>query len=169
LIYKNLIRIGAIKMKYYSELTKQLYETEKEAIAAEKKLEAEKAEAAKKASAKKAEANKVEEAFKARNAARREYNTKVMDARKAYNTALVEAKKAFDAAINNATSAKDKAEEVYNSALKEFTDKHPEGYHMTLKDGDNVITLSRASDKQYEKISKEYNDFIDTFVKFFNF
>lgn len=155
-------------MKFYSELTKQLYETEEEAIAAEKKLEAEKAEAAKKASAKKADANKVEEAFKARNAARREYNTKVMDARKAYNTALVEAKKAFDAAINDATSAKDKAEEVYNSALKEFTDKHPEGYHMTLKDGDNVITLSRASDKQYEKISKEYNDFIDTFVKFFN-
>lgn len=156
-------------MKYYSELTKQLYETEKEAIAAEKKLEAEKAEAAKKASAKKAEANKVEEAFKARNAARREYNTKVMDARKAYNTALVEAKKAFDAAINDATATKDKAEEVYNSALKEFTDKHPEGYHMTLKDGDNVTTLSRTSDKQLEKVSKEYNDFIDTFVKFFNF
>jgi chromatin segregation and condensation protein Rec8/ScpA/Scc1 (kleisin family) len=156
-------------MKYYSELTKQLYETEKEAIAAEKKLEAEKAEAAKKASAKKAEANKVEEAFKARNVARREYNTKVMDARKAYNTALLEAKKAFDAAINDATAVKDKAEEVYNSALKEFTDKHPEGYHMTLKDGDNVITLSRSSDKQLEKVSKEYNDFIDTFVKFFNF
>lgn len=155
-------------MKYYSELTKQLYETEKEAIAAEKKLEAEKAEAAKKASAKKAEANKVEEAFKARNVARREYNTKVMDARKAYNTALLEAKKAFDAAINDATAVKDKAEEVYNSALKEFTDKHPEGYHMTLKDGDNVITLSRSSDKQLEKVSKEYNDFIDTFVKFFN-
>jgi hypothetical protein len=156
-------------MKYYSELTKQLYETEKEAIAAEKKLEAEKAEAAKKASAKKAEANKVEEAFKARNVARREYNTKVMDARKAYNTALLEAKKAFDTVINDATAAKDKAEEVYNSALKEFTDKHPEGYHMTLKDGDNVITLSRSSDKQLEKVSKEYNDFIDTFVKFFNF
>jgi chromatin segregation and condensation protein Rec8/ScpA/Scc1 (kleisin family) len=156
-------------MKYYSELTKQLYETEKEAIAAEKKLEAEKAEAAKKASAKKAEANKVEEAFKARNVARREYNTKVMDARKAYNTALLEAKKAFDTAINDATAVKDKAEEVYNSALKEFTDKHPEGYHMTLKDGDNVITLSRSSDKQLEKVSKEYNDFIDTFVKFFNF
>jgi hypothetical protein len=156
-------------MKYYSELTKQLYETEKEAIAAEKKLEAEKAEAAKKASAKKAEANKVEEAFKARNVARREYNTKVMDARKAYNTALLEAKKAFDTAINDATAAKDKAEEVYNSALKEFTDKHPEGYHMTLKDGDNVITLSRSSDKQLEKVSKEYNDFIDTLVKFFNF
>lgn len=156
-------------MKYYSELTKQLYETEKEAIAAEKKLEAEKAEAAKKASAKKAEANKVEEAFKARNAARREYNSKVIDARKAYNTALVEAKKAFDAAINDATATKDKAEEVYNSALKEFTDKHPEGYHMTLKDGDNVTTLSRSSDKQLEKVSKEYNDFIDTFVKFFNF
>ena len=156
-------------MKFYSEKLNKLFDTEKDLVVAEKELadkEAAKADAAK---AKKADALKVEDAFKARNAARREYNSKVMDARKAYNTALVEAKKAFDAAINDATATKDKAEEVYNSALKEFTDKHPEGYHMTLKDGDNVITLSRASDKQYEKISKEYNDFIDTFVKFFNF
>ena len=155
-------------MKFYSEKLNKLFDTEKEAIEAEKKLEAEKAEAAKKASAKKAEANKVEEAFKARNAARREYNTKVMDARKAYNTALVEAKKAFDAAINDATATKDKAEEVYNSALKEFTDKH-QTYHMTLKDGDNVMTISNQSDKDYESISKEYNNLIDTLVKFFNF
>ena len=156
-------------MKFYSEKLNKLFDTEKDLVVAEKELadkEAAKADAAK---AKKADALKVEDAFKARNAARREYNSKVMDARKAYNTALVEAKKAFDAAINDATVTKDKAEEVYNSALKEFTDKHPEGYHMTLKDGDNVITLSRANDKQYEKISKEYNDFIDTFVKFFNF
>lgn len=156
-------------MKFYSEKLNKLFDTEKDLVVAEKELadkEAAKADAAK---AKKADALKVEDAFKARNAARREYNSKVMDARKAYNTALVEAKKAFDAAINDATATKDKAEEVYNSALKEFTDKHPEGYHMTLKDGDNVITLSRSSDKQLEKVSKEYNDFIDTFVKFFNF
>ncbi len=151
-------------MKYYSELTKQLYETEKEAIAAEKKLEAEKAEAAKKASAKKAEANKVEEAFKARNAARREYNTKVMDARKAYNTALVEAKKAFNDAVTEATNAKDKAEETYNTALKEFTDKHPEGFHITLKDGDNVMTVSNSSDRSTDRMDADFNSLIDSIL-----
>ena len=155
-------------MKYYSEKLNKLFDTEKDLKAAEKEVADKEAKKAELAQAKKADAAKVEDAFKARNAARREYNTKVMDARKAYNTALVEAKKAFDDAIAEATNAKDKAEEVYNVALKEFTDKH-ESYHMTLKDGDNVMTLSRESDKQLEKISKEYNDFIDTFVKFFNF
>ena len=156
-------------MKYYSEKLNKLIDTEKDLKAAEKELADKEAKKAELAQAKKADAAKVEEAFKARNAARREYNSKVMDARKAYNVALLEAKKAFEDAITEATNAKDKAEEAYNAALKEFTDKHPEGYHMTLKDGDNVITLSRTNDKSYEKISKEYNDFIDTFVKFFNF
>ena len=156
-------------MKYYSEKLNKLFDTEKDLKAAEKELADKEAKKAELAQAKKADAAKVEEAFKVRNAARREYNSKVMDARKAYNVALLEAKKAFEDAITEATNAKDKAEEAYNTALKEFTDKHPEGYHMTLKDGDNVITLSRTSDKSYEKISKEYNDFIDTFVKFFNF
>ena len=156
-------------MKYYSEKLNKLFDTEKDLKAAEKEVADKETKKAELAQAKKADAAKVEEAFKARNAARREYNTKVMDARKAYNSALLEAKKAFEDAITEATNAKDKAEEIYNVALKEFTDKHPEGYHMTLKDGDNVTTLSRSSDKSYEKISKEYNDFIDTFVKFFNF
>ena len=156
-------------MKYYSEKLNKLFDTEKDLKAAEKELADKEAKKAELAKAKKADATKVEEAFKARNAARREYNTKVMDARKAYNNALLEAKKAFEKEITEATAVKDKAEVEYNTALKEFTDKHPEGYHMTLKDGDNVTTLSRTSDKSYEKISKEYNDFIDTFVKFFNF
>ena len=155
-------------MKYYSEKLNKLFDTEKDLKAAEKELADKEAKKAELAKSKKADAAKVEETFKARNAARREYNTKVMDARKAYNSALLEAKKAFDDVITEATAAKDKAEVEYNAALKEFTDKH-DSYHMTLKDGDNVMTLSRESDKQLEKISKEYNDFIDTFVKFFNF
>jgi DNA repair exonuclease SbcCD ATPase subunit len=151
-------------MKYYSELTKKLYETEEAAKEAEKELEAAKARSAELAKAKKQDATKVEEAFKARNAARREYNTKVMDARKAYNTALVEAKKAFNDAIAEATNAKDKAEEAYNTALTDFTSKHPEGYHMTLKDGDNVMTISNSSDKHFERMDKEFNSLIDSLL-----
>lgn len=151
-------------MKYYSEKLNKLFETEKELLVAEKEVaeaEAKKAELAKN---KKADANKVEDAFKARNAARREYNTKVMDARKVYNTALAEAKKAFNEALNEAASAKDKAEETYNAALKEFTDKHPEGYHMTLKDGDNVMTISNSSDKQFERTNSDFNNLIDSIL-----
>ena len=154
-------------MKYYSDVTKKLYNTEDELKAAEKVVAEEEEKKAAIAKSKKADAVKVEDAFKARNAARRDYNTKVVEARKAYNTALVEAKKAFDAAIVEATTAKDKAEEAYNAALKEFTDKH-ESYHMTLKDGDNVMTISSASDKTYENISKEYNNLIDTILNIWN-
>lgn len=156
-------------MKFYSEKLNKLFDTEKELVSAEKILEEEKAKKQRAAEEKRAEAKTVEDAFKARNAARREYNSKVMDARKAYNTALVEAKKVFNDAITSATVEKDKAETAYNTALKDFTTKHPEGYHMTLKDGDNVMTISNQSDKGYESISKDYNDFIDTIVKFFNF
>lgn len=150
-------------MKYYSDLTKQLYETEEEALAAEKKLEAEKAEVAKKASTKKAEAKVVEDAFKARNAARREYNTKLVEARKVYNDAIIAAKKSFNETLTTATDAKDKAEEAYNTALKEFTAKY-ESYHMTLKDGDNVVTISNASDKNFETMGKEFNSFLDSLL-----
>lgn len=150
-------------MKYYSELTKQLYETEEAAKKAERDLEATKAKNAELAKAKKQEANKVEEAFKARNAARREYNTKLVEARKIYNDAIIAAKKAFNETLTTATDAKDKAEEAYNTALKEFTAKY-ESYHMTLKDGDNVVTISNASDKNFETMGKEFNSFLDSLL-----
>ena len=153
-------------MKYYSELTKKIYDTEKELIAAEKAIkeaEAKKAEAAKN---KKADAAKVEDAFKVRNAARRAYNEAIVQLKKDYNTALAEAKKAFEDAVAEAVKVKDIAEDSYNKALKEFTDKHPEGYHVTLKDGDNVVTLSNSSDKVSDGIFKEYNNLLDSLLKF---
>lgn len=150
-------------MKYYSELTKQLYETEEAAKKAERDLEATKAKNAELAKAKKQEATKVEDAFKARNAARREYNTKLVEARKIYNDAIIAAKKAFNETLTTATDAKDKAEEAYNTALKEFTAKY-ESYHMTLKDGDNVVTISNASDKNFETMGKEFNSFLDSLL-----
>ena len=151
-------------MKYYSEKLNKLYDTEKDLQTAEQELaeaEAKKAEAAKE---KKAEAKVVEDAFKARNAARREYNEKVISLRKEYHDVVVAAKTKFEEGIAEAAKAKDDSENAYNEALKEFTNKHPEGYHMTLKDGDNVITLSRARDKDFEDISKEYSDFLNSLL-----
>lgn len=151
-------------MKYYSEKLNKLYDTEKDLQTAEQELaeaEAKKAEAAKE---KKAEAKVVEDAFKARNAARRKYNEKVISLRKEYHDAVVAAKANFEEGIAEAAKAKDDSENAYNEALKDFTNKHPEGYHMTLKDGDNVITLSRARDKDFEDISKEYSDFLNSLL-----
>ena len=154
-------------MKFYSEVTKKLYESEEELKSAEKEVadaEAKKAEVAK---AKKADALKVEEAFKANNDARREYNAKVLAARKMYNEAVAAAKQAFDEAVSDANDAKDLAEKHYDKMLKEFTDKHPEGYHLTLKDGDNVVTISSQTNLFNDTFNKEYNNLIDYMMKHF--
>ena len=147
-------------MKSYSEKLDKLFDTEKDLKAAEKELAEKLAKQKEAALAKKAEALKVEEAFKARNAARRVYNDRIVEAKKVYNTILEEAKKAFNDAVAAATKEKDVAEKNYDVALKEFTTKHPEGYHMTLKDGDNVVTIS-SQGEAVSNIAKEYNQLLD--------
>lgn len=154
-------------MKFYSEVTKKLYDSQEDLTAAEKEVadaNAKKVEAAK---AKKADAAKVEDAFKANNNAKREYNAKVLAARKQYNEAVAAAKKAFDEAVTDASNAKDAAEKLYDKMLKEFTEKHPEGYHLTLKDGDNVVTISNQSNVFNDSFNKEYNNLIDYMMKHF--
>lgn len=150
-------------MKFYSEKLKKLFDTEKELVAAEKVVDEENQKKKLASEQKKEEASKVEDAFKARNAARREYNTKLVEARKIYNDAIIAAKKDFNETLTSATEAKDKAEEAYNTALKEFTAKY-ESYHMTLKDGDNVVTISNSSDKNFETMGKEFNSFLDSLL-----
>jgi hypothetical protein len=83
-----------------------------------------------------------------------------MAARKEYNDALAAASEAFSLSVAEATKAKEAAESDYSAALKEFTEKHPEGYHMTLKDGDNVMTISSQGDN-VAKTVKEYNSLIE--------
>ena len=154
-------------MKFYSEVTKKLYDSQEDLVAAEKAVadaEIKKAEVAK---AKKADAQKVEDAFKANNNAKREYNAKVLAARKRYNESVAAAKKAFDEAVTDASNAKDTAEKHYDKMLKEFTEKHPEGYHLTLKDGDNVVTISNQSNVFNDSFNKEYNNLIDYMMKHF--
>ena len=154
---------------FYSRVLNKPFDTLEELQAAEEKVLKEQEAKTKAAAERKAEANKVEAAFKARNTARHEYNEKIVAAKKAYNEAVLTAKKAFDDAICNATNAKDKAEETYNAALKEFTGKHPEGYHLTLKDGDNVTVLSgQGSNDSDAKINREYNELLDYIFSFWN-
>ena len=129
-------------MLYYSEKLDAKFKTVEELKAAEKEA-AEKEAAKKKASEeKKAEAKVVEDAYKAHNAAKRTYNENVLALRKQYDADLRALKKTFDEAVEAEAKTLDEAAVAFDTALKEFTDKHPEGYHMTLKDGDNVLTLS---------------------------
>lgn len=94
------------------------------------------------AAQKKADAKKVEDAFKALNAARKAYKINLLALTERYSKDLQEMKAAFEQNKHDEQRALSDAESAYSAALKEFTDKHPEGYHLTLKDGDFETTIS---------------------------
>lgn len=145
-------------MKFYSDILDKLFDTEKELKAAEK---ADAEAKAKKEEAKKlvkADAVKVEEAFKVKNAANRKYNSEVVELRKAYNIAVSNARKVFEESIEAAAKSRDEAEKAYNSALKEFQNAHPEGYHLTLKDGNNVTSVTTARNIAIDHCSEDAFD-----------
>lgn len=132
-------------MKFYSEKLNKMFDTDKELLLAEEA--AFKAEQEKKAQAlaKKTDAKKVEDAFKAHNAAKKVFNENFTKLRKTYAADLAALKETFDKAVAVETEKLSTAEKDYTTALSEFTKNHPEGYHMTLRDGDHVVTLSNNS------------------------
>ena len=154
-------------MKYYSDTLDKLFETEKDLKDAEK---ADAEEKAKKEEAKlvvKKESSEVEDAFKARNAARKAYNEKLVEARKTYNEALRKAKDEFEANLKESTEALEKAEADYDNKLKDIKKAHPEGYRLSLKEGDNVVAYtSNPVEYQVKSISKEFDDMLDMFSSF---
>lgn len=134
-------------------------------LAALKKAQAEKVEAEKKAAseARKADASKVEEAYKTLNSAKKNYNEVVTVAKKAYMETLNDARKTYNESVKSADEVLQISEAAYNTALKEFTLAHPEGYHLTLKDGDNTTTISKNGSNDIFG----FNDFFDFFFKRF--
>ena len=151
-------------MKYYSDTLDKLVETEIELEDAEKADAEEKAKKEEDNLAVKKESSEVEDAFKARNVARKAYNEKLVEARKTYNAALREAKDEFEADLKESTEALEKAEADYDTKLKAFQKAHPEGYRLSLKDGDNVVTYtSNPVEYQIKDISKEFDDMLDLF------
>lgn len=95
-----------------------------------------------KAAQKKAEALRVEKAFKARNAARKAYKEDLAQLTKEYAEALENLKKAYDLGKKDLKDNLVAADEAYIKELNDFITKHPEGYHLTLKDGDLETTVS---------------------------
>lgn len=127
---------------YYSKVLMKPFDTIEELRIAEEEYYAKikaKEDAAK---AKKADAQVVEEAFIALNAARKKYKTELSRITTEYAAQLAKVGEEFKAAKAAATSDLASAEGKYEEALKAFTAKHPEGFHLTLKDGDYETTIS---------------------------
>jgi hypothetical protein len=143
---------------FYSNVLKKPFERLDDLKKAEEVYYAEQKAKEDKASQKKADAKRVEDAFKALNAARKLYKEDLGQLTKEYAEALDELKKAFDLGKKDIHDALVAAEDNYSKALKTFTDKYPEGYHLTLKDGDFETTISGSS-----KTSKSTDDYTDIF------
>jgi dsDNA-specific endonuclease/ATPase MutS2 len=96
------------------------------------------------AAKKKTDAKVVEDAFKALNAARKVYKEDLTQLTKEYAESLENLKKAFELGKKDIHNKLAEAEETYQTALKEFTDRY-DSYHITLKDGDFETTLSKQT------------------------
>lgn len=127
---------------YYSRVLKEPFDTLTELAEAEEAYYAKLKAKEDAASQKKADAQKVEEAFKALNAARKEYKEELTTLTTEYSEELEHLKKAFELGKQDINDKFVAAEDAYAAALKEFTDKYPEGYHLTLRDGDFETTIS---------------------------
>lgn len=152
---------------YYSRVLEKPFDTIEELAAAEaahyEKLKAKEDAAAQK----KADAAKVEDAFKALNTARKAYKDDLTQLTKEYAESLENLKKAFDLGKQDISNKLAEAEEAYQAALKEFTDKY-DSYHVSLKDGDFETTLSKQTSSDV-KPSADFNTLADLFNAMFNF
>ena len=155
-------------MKYYSEKLDKLFESEEQLKSAEKEHEEAEALKVKKAEEKKADASLVQETFKQKNAAEKEYTRKCCDARIEYNTKITAARKEYLKAVEEAKAVLKPAEEAYSKALNDFISRHPEGYHLTLHDGDDVVTLSGQVSTNTDEVEDEFdlmNSFFNNWLK----
>lgn len=165
-------------MKFYSELLDKMFETEMDLVAAEEVAKKEEAKKKKASEAKKAEAQKVEDAFKKFNAAKKIYNENILNLKKQYNADLNvirenlhNLKTKHEADVAAEAKLREDAEAAYKAALDEFIKKHPEGYHMTLKDGDHVITISSSTAESRDLVDQLFDPkfFWDEWMKLFRF
>jgi conjugal transfer/entry exclusion protein len=153
--YKNYKNVGtkitdkaARDYSYYSRVLNKPFDSIEELKEAEAAHYAELKAKEAKAAAKKADAQKVEDAFKALNFARKAYKNNLIAITENYSEKLKELKAEFDKAKTMEHNMLADAEANYQAALREFTTAHPEGYHVTLKDGDFETTISGCSKTQ---------------------
>lgn len=139
------IRKDTRDYSYYSRVLEKPFDSIEELKAAEATYYAAQRAKEDKAAAKRADAKKVEEAFKVLNNTRRSYKESLIALTEKYSNDLKALKDAFESDKKDIEDILSTAENAYAAALKEFTDKYPEGYHLTLKDGDFETTISGSS------------------------
>ena len=162
---------------FYSKPLKQVFDSLDELRAAEAKHFAELKAKEDKAAFKKADAKKVEDAFKALNLARKNYKEDLTQLTQEYSESLANTKKAFEVGKADIQSKLAAAEDAYAKELKKFIAAHPEGYHVTLRDGDFETTISGSQSvankkdvKNNEKLEKKENtDLLNLFDLLFSF
>lgn len=160
---------------YYSKVLQKPFDTLVELEKAETAYYSELRAKEDKAAMKKADAAKVEAAFKAMNQARRDYKENILKLTDLYQQELKNLKENFESEKNRIKSALADSENTYSSALKAFTDKYPEGYHLTLKDGDFETTISGTSTEGYTTSNKTTSNkktddsLVDVFKLLFGF
>lgn len=151
---------------FYSRVLEKPFDTVEELMAAEAahfdKINAKAAAA----EAKKNDAKQVEEAFKNLNLARKEYKELLSQLTTEYSDSLVNLKKAFELGKKDLKCKLADAERVYDEALKVFIEKYPEGYHLTLKDGDFETTISSQTTGD-EKVVANFNELSEIFRTIF--
>jgi hypothetical protein len=137
---------------FYSKVLNKPFDTLSELMAAEDVYFAEQKAKADKAYQKKTDAQKVEDTFKALNAARKAYKEDMAQLTGEYSEELTNLKKAFELGKKDIRDKLASAEAEHEAAIKEFNDKYPEGYHMTLKDGDFETTIDRRTSGSSEAV-----------------
>ena len=129
---------------FYSKKLQKPFDTLEELLKAEEVAELEARAKAEAAAVKKADATKVEEAFKKVNEAKKIMNETIDGASKVYAEEMKAAKDKYVTTVDQAEQAYIAAEKEYKERLSEFSKAHG-NFHMTLKDGDVVSTVSRQS------------------------
>ena len=158
-----------INYGFYSKVLQKPFDSLSELKAAEDAYFAEQKAKEDKAAAKRAEAKKVEDAFKALNAARKEYKENLTQLTKEYAESLENLKKAFELGKKDMHDKLAAAEENFSKAHKEFTAAHPEGYHLTLKDGDFETTISGSTKTNVSKEVPKTSNIFELFDWMFSF
>jgi chromosome segregation ATPase len=171
MVNKKSITEADMNYGYYSKVLNKPFDTVKELKEAEAAHYAELKAKEAKVTEKKDDAHKVEEAFKALNQARKTYKETLVKLTAVYQEDLNNLKRTFEADRARIHTVLVDAENAYANALKEFTEKYPEGYHLTLKDGDFETTLSSSfyNNNKTAKSAEETShlmELLDTLFRF---
>lgn len=127
---------------YYSKKLGRPFDTLDQLRSAEAAAQKEQEEKILAAKAKKDAAAAVENAYKELNEAKKSYKKDMNNALIKYTEAMKIIQGEFDVEKQMIVNKLSEAEANYKAKLKEFTVKHPEGFHITLKDGDYETTIS---------------------------